>query len=175
MDPFIGEIRIFAGTFAPYGWAACDGQILQIQQNTALFSLLGTYYGGDGKTTFALPDLRGRAPMHWGSGAGLSVYGKPGLNGGATTVSLDANTTPCHTHAASGDASGGGQQNPTNNVWGTQSGRSPTNLYTSNPPNVNMSGQALDPIGGGQPHNNMQPYLAMMYIIAMTGIYPSRD
>jgi microcystin-dependent protein len=148
--------------------------VTPIAQNTALFSLLGTTYGGDGKTTFGLPDLQGRAPMHWGQGAGLSNYPSPGIKGGAQSVNLDATTTPSHTHAASGDANSGGQQSPTNNVWGTQAGRSPANLYASAAPNVNMSGQILDPVGSGQPHNNMQPYLALMFIIALQGIYPSR-
>jgi microcystin-dependent protein len=174
MDQFIGEIRIFGGNYAPRGWAACDGQSMPVAQNSALFALLGTMYGGDGKTTFKLPELRERAPMHWGQGTGLMLHPTPGENGGLGTNTLDATNIPTHTHLAMGDSTNGGQQSPANNVWGTQPGRSPTNLYTNNAPNVGMSDQALVVAGEGHSHYNMQPYLTLMFIIALTGTYPVR-
>jgi microcystin-dependent protein len=174
MDPFIGEIRIFAGSFAPRDWADCDGQTMQIKQNSALFAILGTLYGGDGITTFKLPDLRGRAAMHWGQGTGLMLHPTPGENGGLETNTLDVSTVATHNHLAMGDSSSGGQPSPANNVPGTLPGRSPVNLYTNSAPNVSMSDQAIVAVGKGQAHNNMQPYLAIRFIISLSGYFPVR-
>ncbi|MFZ5643699.1 MAG: phage tail protein [Bacillota bacterium] len=172
MDPFIGEIRIFAGNFAPYGWAFCNGQIMQIVQNTALFSLIGNVYGGDGKTTFALPNLSGRAPMHQGAGPGLTprVLGE---TGGYTSVTLLQNEMPVHSHAVNCQATAN-TNDPAGAVWANTAGRgSPTPYGT--PPNVAMSQQAVQPAGGSMPHNNMQPYLGLNFIIALQGIFPPRS
>lgn len=180
MDPFVAEIRIFPFNFAPKGWAFCDGQVLPISQNTALFALLGTTYGGDGKSTFALPDLQGRAAMHPGRGQGLSLRDL-GQTGGAETVTLLENEMPIHTHGlrARNDTAGG-QSSPLNNVpalgaWvsGTKTGVVQT--YTTGPGNlVVMDPNALAPAGGSLPHNNMQPYLTMNFCIALQGVFPPR-
>lgn len=168
MDPFIGEIRIFAGNFPPKGWAFCDGTLLQIRQNTALFAILGAAYGGDGKNTFALPDLRGKAALHFGAGPGLTPRNL-GKAGGATNVSLTAEQMPNHTHVpqCQGAAS---QDDPTNAIWAA-TGRSSPSVYTDTS-NVAMNTQAILPAGGGQPHYNMQPYLGVNFIIATAGIFP---
>lgn len=171
-DPFVAEIRIFPFNFAPTGWAFCSGQLIPISQNTALFSLLGTYYGGDGKSTFALPNLQGSAPTHQGQGAGLSGY-FVGQSGGSETVTLIQSEIPLHSHQASG-VSGSGPTSPTNNTWGTGAGRTPPPMYVDGNPNVSM-GNALAPAGGSQPHNNMQPYLTLNFCIAMQGIFPPRS
>ncbi len=170
-DPFIGEIRVVALNFAPYGWAFCDGRTMSIQQNTALFSLLGTMYGGDGKTTFGLPDLRGRVPIDWGSGPLLTPR-TIGETGGEQTVTLGQ--VPPHTHTALG-ASGSGPTSPTGATWGTQPGRGATSTYSDAVPNTPMNPQALGMSGGGAPHNNMQPYLVLNFVIALMGIYPTRE
>jgi microcystin-dependent protein len=170
-DPFVAEIRILACNFAPTGWAMCNGQLLPISQNTALFSLLGTYYGGDGKSTFALPNLQGSAPIHQGQGNGLSLYDL-GQTGGSETVTLIQSELPTHAHQASG-ASGSGPTSPANNTWGTGVGRTPPPTYVDGSPNVTM-GNAMSVAGGSQPHNNMQPYLTLNFCIAMQGIFPPR-
>ena len=170
-DPFVAEIRILACNFAPTGWAMCNGQLLPISQNTALFSLLGTYYGGDGKSTFALPNLQGSAPIHQGQGNGLSLYDL-GQTGGSETVTLLQTEMPAHAHQASG-ASGNGPTSPANNTWGTGVGRTPPPTYVNGSPNVTM-GNAISVAGGSQPHNNMQPYLTLNFCIAMQGIFPPR-
>ena len=171
-DQFVGEIRMFAGNFAPNGWAFCNGQIMAISQNTALFSLLGTMYGGDGISNFALPNLQGSAAMNSGSGPGLTPRSQ-GEVGGAPNVTLIASEIPSHNHQAMG-IFGGGLTSPDNATWGTLAGRTPPPTYTTAPPNVQMSPQALSPSGGGQPHNNMQPYLVVNFIIALQGIFPAR-
>jgi microcystin-dependent protein len=170
-DPFVAEIRILACNFAPTGWAMCNGQLLPISQNTALFSLLGTYYGGDGKSTFALPNLQGSAPIHQGQGNGLSLYDL-GQTGGSETVTLIQSELPAHAHQASG-ASGSGPTSPANNTWGTGVGRTPPPTYVDGSPNVTM-GNVMSLAGGSQPHNNLQPYLALNFCIAMQGIFPPR-
>ena len=171
-DPFVAEIRIFPFNFAPRGWAMCNGQLLPISQNTALFSLLGTYYGGDGKTTFALPNLQGSAPLHQGQGSGLSIYDL-GQSGGEQTVSLIQSEIPAHPHQASA-ASGSGPTSPApDNTWGTLTGRTPPPLYVDGSPNVTM-GNALSVAGNSQPHNNMQPYLTLNICIALQGVFPPR-
>lgn len=169
-DPFVAEIRIFPFNFAPRGWAWCDGQLLPLSQNTALFSLLGTTYGGNGQSNFALPDLQGRSPMHPGQGPGLSLHDL-GETGGSETVSLLESEIPAHTHTLSGVNDSGLQSTP----GGAVSARA--NLYKANPAGgtlVNMSVNALAPAGGDQPHNNMQPYLTCYFCIAMQGVFPPR-
>ena len=172
-EPFIGEIRMVGFNFAPRGWALCNGQLLSIASNNALFSLLGTIYGGDGRTTFALPNLQGRVPMHYGSGAGLS----PRLIGeaaGQEAVSLTEAQLPAHTHKARASSLKGNTNSPVGRVWSKDAGvQSAT--YTSNAADADMAAGAIAPAGGGQPHNNMPPYLAVNFIIALQGIYPARD
>jgi microcystin-dependent protein len=169
-NPFVAEIRIFAGNFAPRGWAFCNGQILPISQNTALFSLLGTTYGGNGQSTFALPDLQGRAPMHPGQGPGLSLHDL-GEEGGSETVTLLQTELPLHPHTAQPKTSLGNQQDPTGKSW---AGSSLAKQYVSTAPNVAMNPQALNIAGSSQPHNNMPPYLFLNFIIALQGVFPPR-
>lgn len=170
-DQFIGEIRIFATNFAPSGWAMCNGQLMPISQNSALFALLGVTYGGDGRTTFALPDLRGRAPMQPGAGAGLS-YRNLGEQGGSASVTLLASEIPPHTHQLmhSGGVANSATPGPGNAFGrsGVAQVYSPGSADTATPP------QALMPSGGGLPHNNLQPYLAVNFCIALQGVWPSR-
>jgi microcystin-dependent protein len=175
-DPFVAEIRIFGFNFAPRGWAMCNGQILSISQNTALFSLLGTTYGGDGKSTFALPNLQGAAPLDAGQGPGLSLYDL-GQSGGESTVTLLTSEIPAHQHTVSAVASGGDQSSPQNAVWAQAgTGRQGANIYTQNTAsNVALNPQALAPAGNGQPHINMSPYLTLNFCIALQGIYPPRS
>jgi microcystin-dependent protein len=170
MDPFVAEIRIFPFNFAPKGWAWCDGQLLPLSQNTALFALLGTTYGGDGKSTFALPDLQGRAPMHPGQGQGLSLRDL-GEEGGSETVTLLESEMPAHTHATVQNTDTGGKLDATNRLWGEAN----TRIYSSNPNPVQpMHPAALTPAGGDAPHNNMQPYLTFYFCIALQGVFPAR-
>lgn len=172
-DPFVAEIRILPFNFPPKGWAFCDGQLLPISQNTALFSLIGTYYGGDGKSTFALPNLQGSAPMHPGQGPGLSLHNL-GETGGSSTVTLLESEIPIHTHLVNTDASDAGDvETPSPNVV---LARSSPFIYRSPPVNdaAPMAFQALAPAGGGQPHNNMQPYLTFYFAIALQGVFPPR-
>jgi microcystin-dependent protein len=169
-DPFVAEIRIFAGNFAPRGWATCDGQLLAIAQNTALFSLLGTTYGGNGQTTFGLPDLGGRAPMQWGQGPGLRdrVQGEVGGEAASTLIESEL---PAHSHPAAASTTGTPSTSPANRFWG----QVPTlDLYRT-APDASLAPDSLAPAGGSQPHNNMQPYLALLFIIAMVGIFPPRQ
>jgi len=171
VEPYIGEIRLFAGNFAPRGWALCLGQLLSISQYTQLFSILGTNYGGNGKTTFALPDLRGRAPMHQGQGAGLT-YRQLGEQGGEQSVVLIELEMPAHSHTAAYQAAPA-IKNPAEAVW-TSTGRRGTQVYGPNA-NVTMHVQSIGIAGGGFPHNNMQPYLGLNFIIALEGEFPSRS
>jgi len=173
-EPFIAEIRIFAGNFAPRSWAFCDGQLLPVAQNTALFSLIGTTYGGDGRTTTGLPNMQGNAPMHPGRGPGLTSR-RLGQRLGSETVTVSEEQLPSHTHSMNADASTGGPlggganaSNPVGNYLGASVKYSNS---TSN--HVNM--KAVSNTGGSQPHNNMQPYLTMNFIIALQGLYPSRS
>lgn len=173
-DPFVAEIRIFPFNFAPKGWAWCDGQILPLSQNTALFSLLGTTYGGNGKSNFALPDLQGRAPMHPGQGPGLSLHDL-GETGGAETVSLLQSEIPSHNHSLGAqNVPLGGSASPAGNTLNRPASG---NLFAPGsppPPLVAMSDQALAPAGADQPHNNMQPYLTFYFNIALQGVFPPR-
>jgi len=171
-DPFVAEIRIFPFNFAPKGWAWCDGQLMPISQNTALFSLLGTTYGGDGKSTFALPNLEGNAPMHPGQGPGLSLHDL-GETGGSETVTLLQSEIPAHSHGLSASATfAGSGNNPAGNVLAK--GAAGLNAYAAPGGLVSMSDQALAPAGGDQPHNNMQPYLTFYFNIALQGVFPPR-
>lgn len=180
-DPFIGEIRAFAFTYAPYGWATCDGQILQIVQNTALFSLLGTYFGGDGKTTFGLPNLSGRAPMDAGSGPGLSPR-TLGQNVGDATVALAGSNFPPHTHGLNVVSNTTADLTTVANSYLSKPpsvGRPPvtTNVYLPAPVTAQLAADAVQQAGtatGPVPHNNMQPYLPVLLCIALQGIYPVR-
>jgi len=168
MDPFLGEIRIFGGNFAPRGWALCAGQILSIAQNTALFSLIGTTYGGNGQTTFALPDLRGRLPVQPSS---LVSWGEVG---GLEQVSLTANQLPAHSHPLFASTQPATLGIPTGNSVADTSGGGPP-LYAQGGASVAMSPAAIEPAGLSLPHENRMPYLAMNYIIATEGIFPSRN
>ena len=171
MNPFVAEIRIFPFNFAPKGWAFCDGQILPISQNTALFSLLGTTYGGDGKSNFALPDMQGNAPMHPGQGPGLSLHDL-GETGGSGTVTLLESEIPAHSHSLMVDAADPGEdRTPANEALARSVGG---NLYAAPNSLVQLSNQALTPAGGSAPHNNMQPYLTLNFCIALQGVFPPR-
>ncbi len=172
-DPFVAEIRIFPFNFAPKGWAWCDGQLLPLSQNTALFSLLGTTYGGDGKSNFALPDLRGRAPMHPGQGPGLSLHDL-GESAGSETVTLLESETPMHSHALTAQGAPADTPLPTDTAFARVIGATPY-LPPSGAPVAPMANQALTPAGGSQPHNNMQPYLTSYFCIALQGVYPPRS
>lgn len=170
-QPFIGQIKLFAGNFAPAGWADCDGSLLAISSNEALFSLIGTTYGGDGQNTFALPDLRGRVAVGIGQGPGLSNY-TIGQQGGAEAVTLTQNQLPAHTHALQASTTLGSTDSPTDAF----PARSPdgSNQYAASG-GASMPAGALGNTGGSQPHNNVKPYLALRYIISLYGIYPSRN
>ena len=167
-EPFVGEIRMFAGNFAPRGWAFCDGQLLAVSQNDALFSLLGTIYGGDGRTTFGLPDLRGRFPMHQGNGHML------GQKSGEEKVSLTDGQLPPHTHALRYQAGRANSTTPVNNVLAASA--SGDRQYAGQPSaTANMHVNAVSSVGGSQDHNNVPPFLCVHFIIALFGIYPSRS
>ena len=172
-DPFVAEIRIFPFTFAPKGWAFCNGQLMPLSQNTALFALLGTMYGGDGKSTFGLPDLQGRAPLSWGSGAGLTGYGQPGHMEGAETITLLQSEMPVHTHQQRTAS----QDNADVNLVSLTATHAPSTggtIYQSSP-NGQLAQEALAVAGGSLPHNNMQPYLTMNFCIALQGVFPPRQ
>jgi microcystin-dependent protein len=170
-EPFVGEIRMFGFGFAPQGWALCNGQLLPISQNTALFSLLGTTYGGDGRTTFALPNMQSRVPVCQGQGPGLSSYVE-GQAGGAETVTLAAAQMPGHTHPVKASSSAAGSDQP----GGRALARSASHIYTAEPDTSTvMNADMLGGAGGSQPHGNIQPYLAVNFCIALTGIFPPRN
>jgi microcystin-dependent protein len=170
-NPFIGEIRIFAGTFAPTGWAFCQGQAMAIAENDALFALIGTTYGGDGQTTFNLPDLRSRLPVHRGSGG----IGNPALGqaGGVESVTLTTTQIPAHTHGLNGSTATATTSAPGGAVPATLSGVT-TFAYGADAPPTTLAPQSLAPSGGNQPHDNLQPYLAVNFIISLFGIFPSQ-
>ena len=175
IEPFLAEIRIFAGNFAPLGWALCNGQIMSISQNTALFSMLGTTYGGNGTTTFALPNLQGMAPLGHGQGPGLSLR-QLGETGGESAVTLLTSEIAQHTHTASAFDGAGDTGSVANRTWAkAQEGRVAENLYAApgtSPPLMNPN--AVSTAGGSQPHNNMPPYLTLTFIIALQGVFPQR-
>ena len=172
MEPFVGQIQAFGFSFAPRGWALCDGQLLSVSTNDALFSLLGTIYGGDGRNTFGLPDLRGRVPMHWGSGPGLSTY-RIGEKGGLEEVSLTLNQLPSHNHTFNVVAEApSGATKPSGAVLANPS----TETYSSHAtPDAVLKSSAVGQNGGSLPHKNIQPSLAISWCIALVGIYPSRS
>ena len=174
-DPFVAEIRIFPFNFAPKGWAFCDGQLLPISQNTALFSLLGTTYGGDGKSTFALPDLQGSSPMHPGQGQGLSLYDL-GQTGGSEFVTLLQSEMAAHQHnVGMANTASGNSLTPVASTWATTpSGRGLLFVYHSGPPTAKMLADSILPAGASLPHNNMQPYLTLNFCIALQGVFPAR-
>jgi microcystin-dependent protein len=174
MDPFVAEIRIFPFNFAPKGWAFCDGQILPLSQNTALFSLLGTTYGGDGKSNFALPNMQGNVPMHPGQGPGLSLHDL-GETGGSDTVSLLESEIPAHAHTMMSLPAPANRTAPIGNSIARVQGTSGPYVQGSpTPAPANMSDNAVAPAGGDQPHNNLQPYLTLNFCIALQGVYPPR-
>jgi microcystin-dependent protein len=167
--PYIGEIRLFGGNFAPVGWFFCDGSLLPISQFDTLFALIGTIYGGDGQQTFALPDLRGRVPVHQGQGPGLSNR-TIGEQGGSETVTLTASQMPQHTHALKASSGSSTGAAGSNGVLAATS----INIYGSGPPVTPMAAQAISSVGNGQAHQNMGPFSTINYIIATEGIFPSR-
>jgi microcystin-dependent protein len=174
-EPFIAEVRIFAGNFAPRGWAFCEGQLLPISQNTALFSLIGTTYGGDGRTTTALPNLEGRAPMGPGRGPGLTPRNL-GERTGVETVTLTEQQMPNHRHSMHASMNPGEQAGPVANAVSNTLARGVGgHQYAANANQVAMADETLPSAGGGQTHNNLQPYLALYFIIALVGTYPSRS
>jgi microcystin-dependent protein len=170
-DPYVGEIRMFAGNFAPLGWAFCDGSLLPIAENDVLFTLIGTTYGGDGQQTFGLPDLRGRIPIHMGQGTVSSFV--IGQNGGSESVTLTTNSLPVHPHSFNGTTSTASATSPANAVVA-----SPTTIDLYRPataPNTNLNASALSQTGGSQPHDNTQPFLCVSFIISLFGIFPSQS
>jgi microcystin-dependent protein len=180
MDPFLGQISLFSCNFAPQGWAMCQGQLLSIAQNTALFSLLGTNFGGDGRTTFALPDLRSRAPLGFGQGPGLSNYAI-GETGGVEAVAINSGSYPAHSHglfaaASAGTANAPGGAIEAEGQTGGRGGSVNLALYSASGTPTTLAPAALTAAaGGGQPHNNLQPYLVLNFCIALQGIFPARS
>jgi microcystin-dependent protein len=171
-EPFTAEIRIFAGNFAPRGWAFCNGQLLPVAQNTALFSLIGTTYGGDGRTTTALPNLQGRAPMHPGRGPGLTDR-RLGQRGGVETVTVSEAQMPTHNHSVMASPNPGSVFAPSNTTALARAVGGAA--YKDASPNASFAEGSLLSTGGSQPHNNLQPFMAINYIIALVGLYPSRS
>lgn len=164
MPPYVGEIRMFAGNFAPAGWMFCEGQLIPIDENETLFQLIGTTYGGDGESVFGLPDLRGRLPLHWGNGFNLAQ------TGGQETVQLTGAQLPAHTHALQASGTAGSASTPQGTVL---AGSPNVNLYREGSPAAAMSSLALAATGGSQPHSNFQPYLCVDFIISLFGLFPS--
>jgi microcystin-dependent protein len=175
-EPFVAEIKIFAGNFAPRGYAFCNGTLLPIAQNTALFSLIGTIYGGDGRTTTALPDLRGRAPTHMGSGPGLTNR-RIGERGGTETETLSTAQMPAHNHSANITLTAGNEDDPSSDKYLAGGPTPATLIYGDNTATLNgtLEGSALPNAGDSQSHTNQQPFLSLNFIIALTGLYPSRS
>jgi microcystin-dependent protein len=169
-NPYVGEIRMFAGNFAPAGWNFCDGSLLPISEYSTLFNLIGTTFGGDGQSTFAVPDLRGRIPIHMGTGPGLSTR-VIGELAGSETVTLIASQIPIHSHAPQGSSDAGTQTSPGGAVWAS-SGQA--RYSTTNPPAAAMNAQNVGQTGGNQPHENMMPFLTVTFIISLFGIFPSQ-
>lgn len=163
-QPYVGEIRMFAGNFAPVGWMFCEGQLLPISENETLFQLIGTTYGGDGQSTFALPDLRGRLPLHQGNGFILAE------TGGAEEITLTLGQIPAHSHVLLASTSVANQTAPTSNAMAQATS---ADLYVEDTANVNLAPNAIGPVGGSQPHANLQPYLCLNFIISLFGIFPS--
>jgi microcystin-dependent protein len=164
-QPYVGEIRMLAGNFAPAGWMFCGGQVLPISENETLFQLIGTTYGGDGESTFALPDLRGRIPLHFGNNFILAE------TGGAEEITLTVNQIPAHSHPLLASTAVANQTNPTGNLVAQST---QATIYIDDVPNANMAATVISPTGGSQPHTNFQPYLCINYIISLSGIFPSQ-
>lgn len=164
-EPFLGEVRMFGFNFPPQGWALCNGQLLPINQNQALFAILGTNYGGNGVTTFALPDLRGRVPVHQGNGVNY------GQSAGEENHTLTSSEMPAHIHQVSASTTDASESTPGGNIWGA----APENPYSTGTANTVMNAASMGVAGGSQPHSNMQPYLTLNYCIALVGIFPSRN
>ena len=173
MEPILGQICLFGFNWAPRGWAQCNGQLLPISQNTALFSLLGTLYGGDGITTFGLPDLRGRVAIGAGQGPGLSAYTQ-GEQTGTENVTLISSQMPSHTHLMTASTDSQSSGSPGGNSFGSAGRGAGDNVYAKGATNLIPMGCSVTPAGGGQPHNNLQPLLVLNYCIALEGVYPSR-
>lgn len=169
-EPFVGEIRMFAGNFAPRGWAFCDGQLLAVSQNDALFSLLGTVYGGDGRTSFGLPDFRGRLPIHAGHGPGLSER-RLGSKGGAEEVTLTVNQLPSHDHPLQGSSASANSLNPGGALLATAQSQV---YFNREETMTNLNAGSVGDSGGSRSHTNLMPFLCVHFIIALVGIYPSR-
>jgi len=169
MEAYLGEIRMFAGNYAPQGWALCNGQSLSISEYDALFALIGTTYGGDGQTTFALPDLRGRIPVDMGTNPSTGTNYLLGQKGGVETVTLLSDQLPAHTHAARAQTASAVSNNPNGYVWAQGTGMLP---YATNAPNQAMSAELIGPVGGSTPHENMMPYLTISFIICLYGTFP---
>jgi len=171
-SPFIGEIRMFGGNFAPAGWAFCDGQLQPISQNDTLFNLIGTTYGGDGQETFALPDIQGRVPVHMGTNPGTGTTYQIGEKAGVESVTITTNSLPQHNHAFLASQDGAQQNAPTSNVLASS-----TNIknWSPFPGTGNMNANALQSVGGSQPHENMMPYLVISFIISLFGIFPTQN
>lgn len=163
-QPYVGEIRMFAGNFAPAGWMFCQGQLLPISENETLFQLIGTTYGGDGESTFALPDLQGRLPIHQGNGLILAE------TGGAEEITLTVQQIPAHSHAMLASSGPGGTNTPSGNVTAESAA---VKIYFEDDPTVNLNAAAVTSVGGSQPHTNFQPYLCVDFIISLFGIFPS--
>ena len=170
-QPYVGEIKMFAGNFAPEGWSFCQGQVIAISENDTLFALIGTTYGGDGQSTFALPDLRSRVPIHQGQGPGLSNY-TLAQSGGAESVTLTVNQVPAHTHAMRASIGLANTTNPANAIIGASTA---VTAFFGDPPTQNMNTAAISSVGGSVPHNNIQPYLAFNFIISMFGVFPQQS
>ncbi|MCU1265472.1 MAG: phage Tail Collar domain protein [Acidobacteria bacterium] len=171
-QPYVGEIRMFGGNFAPAGWAFCQGQLMPISENDVLFQLIGTTYGGDGQETFALPDLQGRVPIHQGQGSGLQNY-QIGEQGGSESVTLTTQTIPAHSHPALCIGGGGNASNPAGGLWAG----SDVNQYAAVAPDTTMGSPPIptSPTGGSQPHENMIPFTCISYILSLFGIFPSQN
>lgn len=172
-EPYVGEIRVFAGSFAPRDWAFCNGQLLRINNHAALFSVIGVQYGGDGKTTFALPNLQGLAPVHQGQGHGLTNR-HIGETGGVSKVSLTLSEMPTHTHMPNTTAAPT-TNDPTGAIWSNTSGRTGTPVYSTTSDGAQLSDQAIGLTGNNEAHNNRQPFLGLTFIICLNGIYPPRS
>lgn len=169
-SPYIGEIRMFGGSFAPVGWALCQGQTIPISQNDTLFNLIGTTYGGDGQNTFNLPDLSGRVPVHQGQGSGISQQYIIGEQGGVESVTLTTQQMPSHTHAFVGCTNSALASSPANAIYGKAVSATP---FYAGTPDVSLNAGSVQPQGGNQPHENMQPFLVVTFIISLYGIYPT--
>lgn len=176
MEPYVGEIRLFAGSYAPEGWAFCDGQVLKIEQNELLYSLIGVTYGGDGQTTFALPDFRGRTVLHHGVNPLTETFFYIGSTDGVESVSLTLDQLPAHTHTLNAYSLAGNSELPANGVWAkTNQAQYATVPTTGTVKYGTMNSKSVSGVGGGQVHENMMPYLTISYIIALTGLYPQQS